>query len=622
MQEVVLGRAAGGVTLDDPYASERHVSFFRSSKGLFALDLMSTNGIWVNGERVAGSAPFASARACAGRACIWVVVPDGALWVGSPRAPGVWRSSCQSTEQDRGACGLGPRKRHGPGNAFAAQGTPVTQVAPEAHAQPAQLPVAPVVVSVVPAAKPAVASTSAVPEYAASPCTDTLRIDIEEKNVWSRLKKKTILRDVHLTVEPGELVLILGGSGAGKSTFINAVMGNDKAEGTIKLGDRDVYEEYERIKYQIGYVPQQDLLRGNDTVRDTLMAAAQLRMPANTPRAECAARAQWAGELLGLKREGDTLAGRLSGGQRKRLSIAIELVGDPALFFLDEPDSGLDGIMSRTLMENLRGIADLGKIVMVITHGPDRAADLFSKVIVLAKAERDGAGHLLFCGPWTRPSSSLRPIPSKASCGASTVPMRAARVLPMPISKSGRDSSMDMTQAGPIRQMRVCFERCVRAFVNDKEYKTFISVAIITILIGLVMGKETFESYYDTKNGAFALVCACIWIGIFNSIRSICRERDIVRREHRTGLNLASYMVAHWLYEAALCAAEAVVVTLIVRIMSFDHFIEKAVFLPPIIEIYISFFLIIFSSDALALLISSVVRTENTAMTVMPAIRN
>lgn len=177
---------------------------------------------------------------------------------------------------------------------------------------------------------------------------------------------------------------------------------------------------------------------------------------------------------------------------------------------------------------------------------------------------------------------------------------------------------MDMTQAGPIRQMRVCFERCVRAFVNDKEYKTFISVAIITILIGLVMGKETFESYYDTKNGAFALVCACIWIGIFNSIRSICRERDIVRREHRTGLNLASYMAAHWLYEAALCAAEAVVVTLIVRIMSFDHFIEKAVFLPPIIEIYISFFLIIFSSDALALLISSVVRTENTAMTVMP----
>lgn len=395
VQEVVLGRAAGGVTLDDPYASERHVSFFRSSKGLFALDLMSTNGIWVNGEREAGSAPL-PVPSVVQVGLTWVVVLDGALWVGSREHLSVDEPvSWEQTE----AVAASVAANAAPVVAPAAQGTPVTQVAPEAHVQPAQQPAAPVAEPVVPAAKPAAASTSAVPEHAASPRTDTLRIDIEEKNVWSRLKKKTILRDVHLTVEPGELVLILGGSGAGKSTFINAVMGNDKAEGTIRLGDRDVYEEYERIKYQIGYVPQQDLLRGNDTVRDTLMAAAQLRMPANTPRAECAARAQWAGELLGLKREGDTLAGRLSGGQRKRLSIAIELVGGPTLFFLDEPDSGLDGIMSRTLMENLRDIADLGKIVMVITHGPDRAADLFSKVIVLAKAERDGAGHLLFCGP-------------------------------------------------------------------------------------------------------------------------------------------------------------------------------------------------------------------------------
>ena len=73
-------------------------------------------------------------------------------------------------------------------------------------------------------------------------------------------------------------------------------------------------------------------------------------------------------------------------------------MGDPQLFFLDEPDSGLDGVMSRSLMQNLRDIADLGKMVLVITHGPDRAADLFSKVIVLAKSEADGAGHLVFCG--------------------------------------------------------------------------------------------------------------------------------------------------------------------------------------------------------------------------------
>lgn len=228
---------------------------------------------------------------------------------------------------------------------------------------------------------------------------EPLVIDIVEKSVGSKHERKTILSNVHLRVNPGEFVLVLGGSGAGKSTFINAVMGNDKAEGAIMLGDTDVYAHYERIKSRIGYVPQQDLVRGNDTVRATLEAAAQLRMPAGTPMSACAERAAWAAEMLGLRREGDTLVGRLSGGQRKRLSIAVELVGDPALFFLDEPDSGLDGVMARLLMENLSQISALGKIVMVITHGPDRGADLFDKVVVLAKSDRDGAGHLLFCGP-------------------------------------------------------------------------------------------------------------------------------------------------------------------------------------------------------------------------------
>ena len=228
---------------------------------------------------------------------------------------------------------------------------------------------------------------------------EPLVIDIVEKSVGSKHARKTILSNVHLRVDPGEFVLILGGSGAGKSTFINAVMGNDKAEGTIMLGGTDVYAHYERIKSRIGYVPQQDLVRGSDTVRATLEAAAQLRMPAGTPMSACAERAAWAAEMLGLRREGETLVGRLSGGQRKRLSIAVELVGDPALFFLDEPDSGLDGVMARLLMENLSQISALGKIVMVITHGPDRGADLFDKVVVLAKSDRDGAGHLLFCGP-------------------------------------------------------------------------------------------------------------------------------------------------------------------------------------------------------------------------------
>ena len=152
------------------------------------------------------------------------------------------------------------------------------------------------------------------------------------------------------------------------------------------------------MKYKIGFVPQQDLLRGSDTVYDTLENAAEMKLPNSMKRAQKLERIEQVLQTLGLQRERNSLVSKLSGGQRKRLSIAVEYIADPSLFFLDEPDSGLDGIMARTLMENLRTIADEGKIVMVISHGPDRAAELFDKVVVLAKSAKDNCGHLAFFG--------------------------------------------------------------------------------------------------------------------------------------------------------------------------------------------------------------------------------
>ncbi len=225
-----------------------------------------------------------------------------------------------------------------------------------------------------------------------------LKIHILERSVMQRFKKIRLLQDIHLTVSSGELVLILGGSGAGKTTFINAVMGYEKAQGRITYDKTDIYEEYERMKYQIGFVPQQDLLRGGDSVYDTLSNAAEMKLPASCTPKEREMRIQTVLAELGLSRERNTLVSKLSGGQRKRLSIAVEFIADPALFFLDEPDSGLDDIMGRGLMENLRSIADKGTIIMVITHSPQRAATLFDKVIVLAKSTVDNCGHLAFYG--------------------------------------------------------------------------------------------------------------------------------------------------------------------------------------------------------------------------------
>lgn len=226
----------------------------------------------------------------------------------------------------------------------------------------------------------------------------SLVIHIEERSVWNLFRKKVLLQDIDLSINPGEMVLILGGSGAGKTTFINAVMGYEKARGKIMEGDVDIYENYNQMKYEIGFVPQQDLLRLEDTVYGTLENAAEMKMPRRMTEEARKLRIEEVLSVFGLEREKESLVSKLSGGQRKRLSIAVEFIADPTLFFLDEPDSGLDSVMARGLMENLRGIASQKKIVLVITHSPDRAADLFDKVIVLAKGTEDNIGHLAFYG--------------------------------------------------------------------------------------------------------------------------------------------------------------------------------------------------------------------------------
>ena len=225
-----------------------------------------------------------------------------------------------------------------------------------------------------------------------------LSINIEERSAHVKLNKITLLRDIHLNIEPGHMVLLLGGSGAGKTTFLNAVTGYEKAKADIELGDGNVYKDYGKLKYDIGFVPQGDLIRGNDTVYRTLQDTATLRLPANYGIKKMQDRIDEVLDFFGIGMLKNTLVEKLSGGQRKRLSIAMEYISNPKLFILDEPDSGLDGIVTRKLFEKLRDIANEGKIVIVITHTPDRVADLFDDVIVLAK-DSDRTGRLAFFGP-------------------------------------------------------------------------------------------------------------------------------------------------------------------------------------------------------------------------------
>ena len=225
-----------------------------------------------------------------------------------------------------------------------------------------------------------------------------LTVNLEERTATKFFKKKYLLRDIHMYIQPGHMVLLLGGSGAGKTTYINAVNGYEKAKAEVVMNGRNMYKEYKDMQYDIGFVPQLDLMRGSDSVYRTLADAATLRLPSDFTRDEREARVNEVMEIFGLMPVRNNLVVKLSGGQRKRLSIAMEFISNPTLFILDEPDSGLDGVMARELFQQLRQIADQGKIIIVITHTPDRVIDLFDDVIVLAK-DANRTGRLAFFGP-------------------------------------------------------------------------------------------------------------------------------------------------------------------------------------------------------------------------------
>jgi len=176
---------------------------------------------------------------------------------------------------------------------------------------------------------------------------------------------------------------------------------------------------------------------------------------------------------------------------------------------------------------------------------------------------------------------------------------------------------MNENGAGRIQQIKIYLGKCFRTFKNEKGWKSLISTLIISIILSWIIGDNVFVLFESTKQGVFALICGCIWTGLFNSIQSICRERAIIKREHRTGLHISSYIAAHLIFEFIQCFAQAVIMDIVFSV--FVKFPEKGVILGwSWVEFLISFTLTIFAADALGLMVSCIVKNENTAMTVMP----
>lgn len=172
-------------------------------------------------------------------------------------------------------------------------------------------------------------------------------------------------------------------------------------------------------------------------------------------------------------------------------------------------------------------------------------------------------------------------------------------------------------RTGRIGQIRVYTGKFFRIFLHEKGWKVIVFAVIISALLSLVMGEKMFLDKEFTRTGTFAIVSSMVWIGIFNSIQTICRERAIIKREHRTGLHISSYVAAHMIYQAAICAVQAIVMIVIYRIfMTFPK--EGLVTGNYYLDIFICYFLILYASDMMGLAVSAMVKSTTTAMTVMP----
>lgn len=456
-----------------------------------------------------------------------------------------------------------------------------------------------------------------------------LQIHIEERSIGNFFNKHTLLKDIELTIEPGNLVLILGGSGAGKTTFINAVTGYEKAKANIRQGDLDVYEDYSKIKYQIGMVPQQDLLRGEDTVGMTLMNAAEMRMPEDTSNIAREKRVREVLSLFGLDTVKDELVEKLSGGQRKRLSIAVEFVADPSLFILDEPDSGLDGVMARDLMQELRKIADQGKIVLVITHTPDRVVDLFDKVIVLAK-NSSRTGQLAFYGTipeaknfFNRDSMEkiVLAVNGKNEGGEGLADQYIAKYASWKkknVVRKSKEINSRIQYTGRLRQTRIYLGKLFRIFIFERDWKVLPMSAAVSLMVSYVLGIYMFANMERLQASAFAMVCVCIWNGFFNSIQVVCRERPIIKREHRAGLHISAYIFAHMLYQTFICLLQVMISIAVYKAYGIRFPSTGPITGYFMLDLGIVLFIITYTADMMALMISCIVRSTTAAMTVMP----
>ncbi len=464
-----------------------------------------------------------------------------------------------------------------------------------------------------------------------------VRIDATE--VGRTIGERVLLAPSTLSIEPCELVAIVGGSGAGKSTLMTALCGFTRATtGKVTLNGDDLYAGYDAYRSMIGYVPQDDTLHRTLPVSRALHHAARLRLPADTTDDEIAGRIANVLETVEMTEHADKRIDQLSGGQRKRVSIACELLADPVVLFLDEPTSGLDPGLERKLMHTLRALADGGRTVIVITHAttniqicdhvaflacgrlvyfgpPSQALEFFDApdFAGIYTATEDDAGAEAWAERY-RGSLQYRKYaierPARAPAGPSTIEQRAEA------ARRARASAHSW-----MRQLAILSRRYVELVLADRKNLALllIQAPVIGVLLALVTKSGALvDSRIEAKKLVFMLATTGVWFGVINAAREICKESAVLRRERLAGLRAGAYLLSKLgvLFGLVLVQSALLLGVVALRVTMPRH----GIVLPAAIEIYLSIALCGLAGIALGLCVSALASTPDKATSLVPIV--
>ncbi len=446
--------------------------------------------------------------------------------------------------------------------------------------------------------------------------TSGLMVEAVGLNKWVR-KDLNILENISLIFQPREFIVVVGQSGGGKSTLVDAIAGYRPAtHGHVLVNGIDIYRNFDAIRNEIGYVPQRDIIHMELTIYQALDYAARLRMPRDTTKDERHQRIMEVLEDLDLVHRKDVQISGLSGGQQKRVSIGVELLTRPGLFFLDEPTSGLDPGTETAFMHLMRRLADQGRTIIMVTHATKNVM-LADKVAFLARG-----GYLAWFGP---PDEALKYFdqyrtererltremefdqiyailddPSKGNAQEwaqryqehhafqkyvaeplqsrpESLPLVTAVTSPPP-EKAAPVQPRQRSRASALHQFFVLSARNLKILTRDRSSLMLMLIAAplvgaLDFVIAPLMGRAPFDYQTgDAANGSitlFLLTINCLLVGGLSQMREFVKEADIYRRERLVNLKIFPYATSK-LWVAALLAFYHGAAYAVIHYLAFD----------------------------------------------------